>query len=1193
MYIYYHLESINERLWGLVIKTKRTNKAVSEIVGTILLLGIAVSLFSTVYIFVINESLNPSDRLPSVNIIGTTEGKNVVFENRGGESLPSDSVICFLSVAGVQMNMTIGPYLQDTNGNGLWDIGEKLVFNSSNLGVDITNLQIDAAIIDKTSGLLVMQGTIQEGEIYEYPYVFTMDATNVESDRAKLWMDYNFRNYTGDLRFAYKNATGTWSYTTWLVGQSGGGSYGKIVTGLIPDAVYFFKAQLKYDNETLEDVVKSFVTLGIVVGMWHFDTGSGIDAIDSSGRNNDGKLYYGPQWTTTSVNGTALSYDGIDDYVQVPDVPSLDITDEITIEAWMKPLENSEGHYGKITGSVLDSASFGIFNIYDPDIIHVSGDVYAIACRGDSNDGFLVTVEIASNGQINPVVIDTFEFYTADSFDPDIIHVDGTIYAIAYRSGWTAYVRTVEIFNDGKINSVAKDTLSFATTYRETHIYHTTGTIYAVAYTGPGYDGYLTSIDIAVDGQISGVVDTIVFDSEMAGVSEEPNMIHINGDIYAIAYRNPDADGEIRTVNIASDGQITGTSYFDGDYVGKYPFDIFDGWEPNITHINGNIYAVAYGGFNSDGMLRTFTINIDGTIVQNTIDAFEFDTSFGREPNIIHISGDIYAISYRGPSDDGWLITVDIANDGTITSSVVDSYEFDTSTCYDPDLIHINGNIYAIAYRGLYDDGLLKTVEIANDGTITTPAIDYSEFGVFDSQQPDIIQISDTIYAMAFRGLYDDGYLRTVEIASDGQINDTIIDSLRFHTGQILDPMIIHISGDVYAIAYSNYSGAWHGFLKTVNITSVGNITGVIDTLEFETTQGIRPDIVHVNGDVYAFVYRGPSDDGYVKTVKIANDGTISSMNTLEFETSYCAYPDIIHITGDIYAIAYTGPGSDGYVKTVKIANDGTISITGMDTLEFDTSYCVFSNIINVTGDIYAIAYTGPSNDGYLKTVEIGSNGTIVGGVIDSLEFDTSHGYRPDIIHIKGRVYAIVHAGSGWDGYVKTLRIGENGDIVNSLDGNFEFDSWDSRECRIVHVNGSVFAIAYRNGWYSDGMVRTVEIKYTPRVGYIISRDNCYRINANSTTVFAYINGVYLTAPISSGFNYVVLTYDKNAGLNQMKLYVNTTLVNWTTYSSSINTNNNNLYFGSLDSIVDEITLWRSAITQTEITQHYNDLTGG
>lgn len=1178
------------------MKIKRANKAVSEIMGTVLLLGISVSLFSVVYIFVINETMDPSAHPPAVYIIGTTEEKEVILENRGQEPLSADSTV-MLVIAGNQLNLVVRDYLNDTNGDGYWNIGERLVFNASSLGIDIIGLQVRATVIDAKSGALVMTGIIQDGEVFEFPYVLTSSASDIESDRATLWMKYNFRNNTGDLRFAFRKATEDWNYTTWFSGQTGEGSYGKMVTGLTPETVYLFKAQLRYNNETIEDVTLSFTTPGVIVGMWHFDTGSGTIAVDSSGRDNHGTLFYGPQWTT-GINGTALNYDGIDDYVEVPYNPSLDIPDKISIETWMKPLENNEGYYGQIISSVLDTSSFGLFNIYDPDITHVSGDIYAVVCRGDGNDGFLVTLEIANDGHINYTLVDIFEFSTNDCYEPDIIHVDGTIFAIAYRSGWVANVRTVEIFTDGSINRTIKDTSPFATTYRESHIFYVDGNVYGVGYTGLNNDGYFTTIGISNNGQITGVIDTVVFDRAVTGYSEEPNMIHVYGDIYAIAYRNPDSDGALRTLDIADDGQITAPSHFDGEYIDSFPFDIFDGFEPNITHVDGNIYAICYGGFKSVGTLRTVEIYNDGTIKQDIINTSDFDTDNGREPSIIHINGDVYAIAYRGPDNDGWLKTVKIASNGVIDSNIIDSYEFDTSACYDPSILRIYGDFYAIAYRGAYDDGLLKTVQIANNGTISKPVIDYAEFGIFDFQQPDIIQISDNIYALAFRGFDNDGYLRTVEIASDGQINDSIINSFKFHSGQILDPMIIHISGEFYAIAYSDYQSSWHGFLKTVRINSFGYIIGgVIDSLEFETTQGIRPAIVHVSGDVYAITYRGPSDYGYVKTVNIFSNGQISTIAmasaTQTFVASTCYYPDIIHASGEVYAIAYTGSGWDGYLKTVKIANDGAITTTGMDTLEFDTSYCVFSNIINVTADVYGIAYTGPSNDGYVKTVRIDNNGMIVGGVIDTLEFDTSHGYRPDIIHIKGRVYAIVHAGSGWDGYVKTLRIGENGDIANSLDGNYEFSTGDSRECRIIHVNGSIFAIAYRNN-YLDGMIRTVEIKYTPTVGYIIARSNCYRINANSTTVFAYINDMYLTAPISSGFNYVVLTYDENAGgSDQMKLYINTTLVNWTTYSTSITTNNNNLYFGWLNSIVDEVTLWRSILTQSEINNHYNDHTGG
>jgi flagellin-like protein len=1183
------------------MKSKRTNKAISEIIGTVLLLAMAVSLFTVVYVFVINETLNPNENPPTVYIAGTTEGKDIIFENRGGKSLPSDTILCFLSVAGQKMNMTVGPYLQDKNGNGLWDVGEKLRITSTTIGIDITGLQVEAAIIDRNTDSLIMSGTLQEGEIFEFPYVITLDATDVESDRAKLWMQYNFRaNYTGDLRFAYRESTGDWNYTSWFVGQSGEGSYGLTVTGLTAETTYNFKAELQYDNETEEDLVKKFKTLGVLVGMWHFDTGSGTIAIDSSGRDNHGTLYNGPQWTAGVNSTTALTYDGIDDYVMIPDESSLDITDEITIEAWMNPLENSEGYYGKITGPLIDSSSFGIFNIYDPDIVHVYDDVYAVACQGDGNDGFIVTIEIADDGSICYTLMDIWEFYSGDCYDPDIIHIDGNIYAITFRtSSYQGYIRTVEIYNNGIINNLAKDTFNFDSTYKEPHIYHIFDTVYVVGYTGPGYDGYFRTIRIENNGQITGSIDSICYDTAITGYSEEPNMIKVGSDIYAIAYRNPDSDGELRTLQIQNDGQIVAADHFDGAYIGKFPFDIFDGFEPNITHVNGNIYVIAYGGFKSAGTIRTVEIYNDGSIRYEVIDGYEFDSGiggYGREPSIIHLDGDIYAIAYRGPEDDGWLKTVKVYNNGTIYKGIIDSYEFDTTTCFEPSIIRIKNDVYAIIYRGLDDDGLVKTIKIANNGIISKPEVDYSEIGIFDCQLPDVIYVSGNIYALAFRGFYDDGYIRTVEISNDGSINDSIIDSFKFQSGNVIDPKLIHINGEIFAIVYSNYeSPSWHGCLKTISVNSYGNITE-IDYLDFDSTQGIRPDIVHVNGNVYAIAYRGPGHYGYVKTVTITNTGTISvtGMDTEQFYNSYCYYPDITHVIGDIYAIAHTGSGNDGFLDTVKIESTGAIT-TGIDNLEFDTSYCVFSKIINVTEEIFAIVYMGPGSDGYVKTVKIDSNGTIIGGVIDYLEFDTSYGYRPDIIHIKNRVFAVAYTGSSYHGYLKTFRIGERGDITNSVDSNYKFYSWYTYDCRIIPISDNIFAITYRN-YYSDGIINTIKIDYTPTVGYILARSNSYRLNANSTTIFAYLYGSsggykLLTAPITSGFNYVTLTYNKNAGSNQMKLYINSVLKSQTSYTDSIKTNSNNLYFGWLNSVVDEIILWRTEMSPVDISLRYTELT--
>jgi hypothetical protein len=74
-----------------------------------------------------------------------------------------------------------------------------------------------------------------------------------------------------------------------------------------------------------------------LVGYWKFDEGSGTKAYDSSGKGNDGTWngWSRANWTV-GISGNALKFDGIDDYVDCGGDNSLNVTNEITIEAWIK-----------------------------------------------------------------------------------------------------------------------------------------------------------------------------------------------------------------------------------------------------------------------------------------------------------------------------------------------------------------------------------------------------------------------------------------------------------------------------------------------------------------------------------------------------------------------------------------------------------------------------------------------------------------------------------------------------------------------------------------------------------------------------------------------------------------------------------------------------------------------------------------
>jgi hypothetical protein len=84
-----------------------------------------------------------------------------------------------------------------------------------------------------------------------------------------------------------------------------------------------------------------------LVGWWRFDEGSGTVASDSSGYGKDGTLLptgSEPQWVDGKY-GNALSFDGINDYVEIPYNSILNVSPNISIELWIKLASNAGFQY--------------------------------------------------------------------------------------------------------------------------------------------------------------------------------------------------------------------------------------------------------------------------------------------------------------------------------------------------------------------------------------------------------------------------------------------------------------------------------------------------------------------------------------------------------------------------------------------------------------------------------------------------------------------------------------------------------------------------------------------------------------------------------------------------------------------------------------------------------------------------------
>jgi hypothetical protein len=72
-----------------------------------------------------------------------------------------------------------------------------------------------------------------------------------------------------------------------------------------------------------------------LVASYGFNENTGTTANDNSGNGNTGTLTNGPAWSPSGKYGAAILFDGTNDFVNINDANALDLTNGMTIEAWV------------------------------------------------------------------------------------------------------------------------------------------------------------------------------------------------------------------------------------------------------------------------------------------------------------------------------------------------------------------------------------------------------------------------------------------------------------------------------------------------------------------------------------------------------------------------------------------------------------------------------------------------------------------------------------------------------------------------------------------------------------------------------------------------------------------------------------------------------------------------------------------
>ncbi len=237
----------------------RAKLAVSEIFGTVLMLGIATSFFSILYYNVVNAP-NPIPS-PIVEISGMIEDNQLIITHCGGEPLDLDTELT-LNVGGNLMMFKVGDFL-DSNSkeDGVWSLDEDIVYPIE-YDFDYSlypNIEIN--VIDRFSNSIVMTGITKVNPTCDLGVMLTVDNINPKENENVLFnlivTNYENINASGvliefllpeGLTFVSCNMTqGLYNSSNgiWDVGQlKGGESAVLIVKASIGDIIYGGPTQL-------------------------------------------------------------------------------------------------------------------------------------------------------------------------------------------------------------------------------------------------------------------------------------------------------------------------------------------------------------------------------------------------------------------------------------------------------------------------------------------------------------------------------------------------------------------------------------------------------------------------------------------------------------------------------------------------------------------------------------------------------------------------------------------------------------------------------------------------------------------------------------------------------------------------------------------------------------------------------------
>ncbi len=396
-----------------------------------------------------------------------------------------------------------------------------------------------------------------------------------------------------------------------------------------------------------------------------------------------------------------------------------------------------------------------------------------------------------------------------------------------------------------------------------------------------------------------------------------------------------------------------------------------------IIAITNTVYLVAWTKA-GNGTIQTYSISALGVIAP--IDTYQFSaTCSAGVAYLLHISGTIYAIIFSDAAAAKKVLTIDVADDGTITGAPIATFTFYTGGTLRTPLLHVSGTTYAICLQSA-TGMMINTMSISNDGT-TISNIDTDDDAMGGNINGDFKQVSTETYVACRNDIAHNTIIRTYNISDSGII--TLLDSEDLDGvggGYLIRAVKVGIFTDytIFAFSYDITTGGIRRE-RTIQLNNDGTIGAVIDTDDTIWAGLYTPDcIIRLFSDIYLCAYANAVGAGLVRTIHISSDGTIGTIeDTLSLNVGPATSLNIIRCNDEVYGCFLSGNGAtSGTIYTYGLT-ESVPDITTLPATLIKVKTAQANGTLNDDGgQITTYGFDYGLDTTYGTTVTIGSGNT-------------------------------------------------------------------------------------------------------------------------------------------------------------------------------------------------------------------------